>query len=87
MERAAGLPTGCSRVKAAWLLGLQTSQSTVSAGSSGADLTCGCLYPRGLALVPALLCSQEDGIFLSGFQASQDVGGSVSGQLHLHWLA
>lgn len=58
-----------------------------SAGSSGADLTCGSLYTRGLALVPALLCSQEDGVVLPRFQASQDIGGGVSGKLHLCCLA
>lgn len=56
-------------------------------GNSEEDLTCGCLDPCGLALVPALLCCEEDGVFLPGLQTSQDVGGSVSGQLHLHWLA
>lgn len=63
------------------------SINRVSVGSSVADLTCGCLHSRRLAPVPALLCSQEDGIFLPRFQTSQDVGGSVSGKLHLHRLA
>ena len=50
-------------------------------------LTCGCLQPCRLALVSAFLCCEQDGVFLPRFQASQDVGGGVSGELHLHWLA
>ena len=50
-------------------------------------LTCGRLYPCRLALVSALLCCEQDGVFPPRLQASQDVGGSVSGELHLHRLA
>lgn len=56
-------------------------------GSTEADLTCGCLHTRGLALVPALLCCEEDGVFLPRLQVSQHIGGGVPGKRHLHWLA
>lgn len=35
----------------------------------------------------AFLCCEQDAVFLPRFQASQDEGGSVSGELHLLWLA
>lgn len=76
-------------MKTTWLVGLPASESSegLERAQSSLHLTCGRLYPRRLALVSAFLCCEQDGVFPPRFQASQDVGGGVSGELHLHRLA
>lgn len=69
------------------LMQSSATQSQQRAWGISGSPTCGCLHTCRLALVPALLGSEEESVFLPWLQICQDMGGSILWQLDLYRLA